>query len=118
MELMSTLRIKMVSYILLLSQYLSIYLYAFLSVYINPICLYIGKTSLIETTMRSRTEIVKILLEHGADVNTKDKDGKLHTIIVTIFIYPSVYTQILLLYYKDIHPSVYLFTFISVYIGI
>ena len=91
---------------------------AALSVYTNPICLYIGKTSLMKAAMRGRTETVKILLEHGADINTKDKDGKLHTIIVTIFIYPSVYTQILLLYYKDIHPSVYLFTYISVYIGI
>ena len=91
---------------------------AALSVYINPICLYIGKTSLMEAAMWGKSDTVKILLEHGAEVNTKDKYGKLHTIIVTIFIYPSVYTQILLLYYKDIHPSVYLFTFISVYIGI
>ena len=30
---------------------------------------------------------VKILLEHGADVNTKDELGKLHTIVVTFFIY-------------------------------
>ena len=41
--------------------------------------------------MRGRTETVKILLEHGAAVNTKDKDGKLHTIIVTISIHLSVY---------------------------
>ena len=34
---------------------------------------------------------VKILLEHGADVNTKDDYGKLQTIIVTLFIYQSIY---------------------------
>ena len=27
---------------------------------------------------------LKILLEHGADVNAKDESGKLHTVIVTI----------------------------------
>ncbi len=27
------------------------------------------------------TETVRILLEHGADVNTKDNDGKLHKLI-------------------------------------
>ncbi len=26
-------------------------------------------------------DTVRILLEHGADVHTKDKDGKLHTFI-------------------------------------
>ncbi len=30
-----------------------------------------------------KAAIVKILLEHGADVNTKDEYGKLNTIIVT-----------------------------------
>ena len=65
--------------------------------------------------MRGNPDKVRILLEHGAEVNTKDKYGKLHTIIVTIFIYPSVYTQILLLYYKDTHSSNYLYAFISVY---
>ena len=32
---------------------------------------------------------VKILLEHGADVNAKDEEGKLYTIIITI--YPFIY---------------------------
>ena len=34
---------------------------------------------------------VKILLEHGADVNTKNELGKLNTINFTIFIYTSIY---------------------------
>ena len=46
--------------------------------------------------MRGRTETVKILLEHGAEVNTKDKYGKLHNIIVK--------------------TSIHLYTFLSVYI--
>ena len=33
---------------------------------------------------------VRILLEHGADINTKDKSGKLHTIIVLLSIYLSI----------------------------
>ena len=36
------------------------------------------------------TDAMRILLEHGADVNAKDNQGKLHAIIVTISIYPSV----------------------------
>ena len=36
------------------------------------------------------TDTVRILLEHGADVNTKNIHGELHTIIVTISIYPSI----------------------------
>ena len=36
-------------------------------------------------------DTVMILLEHGADINTKDKSGKLHTIIVTLSFYPLVY---------------------------
>ena len=39
-------------------------------------------------------DIVKILLEHGAIVNTRDVLGKLHTIIVTLFIYQSLYIYI------------------------
>ena len=35
-------------------------------------------------------DTVSILLEHGADINTKDKYGKLHTIIVTISIHPTI----------------------------
>ena len=48
------------------------------------------------------TDKVRILLEHGADVNTKSSRGELHftvTIILTI----------------SIHPSIYLYTFICVY---
>ena len=41
--------------------------------------------------MRGNPDKVRILLEHGAEVNTKDKDGKLYTIIVTISIHLSVY---------------------------
>ena len=36
------------------------------------------------------TDTIEILLEHGADVNAKDEQGKLHTIIVTMSIYPSI----------------------------
>ena len=31
--------------------------------------------------LRGYTDIVRILLEHGADINTKDKNGKLHKLI-------------------------------------
>ena len=53
---------------------------------INSICLYLGITSLFS----DNTDAMRILLEHGADVNAKDNQGKLHAIIVTISIYPSV----------------------------
>ena len=33
------------------------------------------------------TDTVGILLEHGADINAKDEQGKLHTIIVKIHTY-------------------------------
>ena len=36
-------------------------------------------------------DTVRILLEHGADINAKDKSGKLHTINVTISIYLYIY---------------------------
>ena len=41
---------------------------------------------------------VRFLLEHGADVNAQDNQGKLHAIIVTMYL------------------SIYLYTFIPVYI--
>ena len=37
------------------------------------------------------TKTVRILLEHGADVNSKDENGELNTIIFTISIYPSIH---------------------------
>ena len=40
---------------------------------------YLGRTSLMKAAAYGNTETVKILLEHGADINTKDNDGKLHT---------------------------------------
>ena len=43
---------------------------------------------------KTAIDIVKILLEHGAIVNTRDVLGKLHTIIVTLFIYQSLYIYI------------------------
>ncbi len=36
------------------------------------------------------TDIARILLEHGADINAKNKYGKLQTIIVKMSIYPSI----------------------------
>ena len=33
-----------------------------------------------------KTDIVRILLEYGADVNTKDKDGQLYNII-TLYLF-------------------------------
>ena len=38
-------------------------------------CLYLGKTSLMSGAENGRTDTVKILLEHGADINTKDNSG-------------------------------------------
>ncbi len=38
--------------------------------------LYLGSTSLMNAVLRnSRTDTIKILLEHGAKVNTKDNAG-------------------------------------------
>ena len=37
--------------------------------------IYLGKTSLIYAAERGYTNKVKILLGHGAEVNTQDKDG-------------------------------------------
>ena len=39
------------------------------------IYLYLGKTSLMYAAYRGSTDTVKILLEHGVEFNTKDKDG-------------------------------------------
>ena len=51
-------------------------------------------------------DTVRILLEHGADVNTKDVEGELHSIIVKLS------------YIMYNHPSIQLYTFISLYIKI
>ena len=40
------------------------------------------------------TDLVRILLEYGADINTKSDSGELHTIIVTISISPSIYNYL------------------------
>ena len=39
------------------------------------IYLYLGATSLIVAASSGKTEVVRILLEYGADVNIKDNDG-------------------------------------------
>ena len=52
------------------------------------------------------TETVRILLEHGADVNNKGFEGELHYIIVKLS------------YILYNHPSIQLYTFISLYIKI
>ena len=46
----------------------------------------------------ANTDIVRILLEHGADINTKDNQGKLHTIIVKTSIYQYTFLSV------HIHP--------------
>ena len=82
----------------------SIYLYTFICVYnsynctlnnklyvIDQICINLGHTSLIMAAKVGSTKTVRILLEHGADVNSKDENGELNTIIFTISIYPSIH---------------------------
>ena len=49
-----------------------------------------GVTSLMQAAKYGNTETVKILLEHGADVNSKDEEGELYTIIVKIFFSSSI----------------------------
>ena len=51
------------------------------------------------------TDIVRILLEHGADINTKSDLGELHTITLS--------------QYLPLHPSIYiqLFIYICVYLN-
>ena len=56
----------------------------------NTICLYLGQTSLMLAAESGNTDAVGILLEHGANVNAKNEQGKLHTIIVPMSIYPSI----------------------------
>ena len=87
-----------------------LYLHTFICMYkynpskkiyiINLMYLYLGYTSLMQAInyyygIGDETATVRILLEHGADVNTKDGDGELHTIIVTIVFYPSFYIPII-----------------------
>ncbi len=48
---------------------------------------YLGLTSLMTAALYGNTETEKILLEHRADVNTKNQEGKLHT-ITSIMKYP------------------------------
>ena len=42
----------------------------------------------------SNKDKVRILLEHGADVNAQDNQGKLHAIIVTMYLSIYLYTFI------------------------
>ena len=42
-------------------------------------------TSLIAAAENGNKDIIKILLEHGEDVNHEDKKGYLHNFYVTIF---------------------------------
>ena len=37
--------------------------------------LYLGKTSLMVAAENGNTDTVKMIIEHGADINTKDNDG-------------------------------------------
>ena len=43
----------------------------------------------------SNLDTVRILLEHGADVNTKDKSGKLHTLSQYLSNHPSIYIYVI-----------------------
>ena len=45
---------------------------------------------------------VRILLEHGADINTKNEHGKFHSSIVTISIYPSICISIYIYLYSSL----------------
>ena len=70
---------------LLMSLYI-IYLYL-----LSSINLFLGRTSLIYAAKSNNTDTVRILLEHGANVNTMHEVGKLHIIIAAISSYPSIY---------------------------
>ena len=83
MELKSTLKMILVSYSIIFVSYLLSCCFTFWMKH-KPvesikykICIYIylEKTSLMNPAEKGYTDIVNILLEHGADVNTKDKDG-------------------------------------------
>ena len=41
-------------------------------------------------TVDDNTDTIGILLEHGANINAKDEQGKLHTVFVTMSIYPYI----------------------------
>ena len=58
--------------------------------------IYLGMNILMKAASKDNTDMLKILLEHGADVNSRsDQYGELHTIIVTIVFYPSFYIPII-----------------------
>ena len=56
-------------------------------------------TGLILAAKNGNTDVVKILLEHGADISAKDNNGTL-----------VVYTPNFLFIYICMYPSIYLFT--------
>ena len=70
---LSQTKIKMAGDLTLL--YITILTYSKLLNIINLIYLYLGRTSLMEAAVRGKTDVVKILLENGADINAKDNDG-------------------------------------------
>ena len=41
-------------------------------------------------TVDDNTDTIGILLEHGSNVNAKDEQAKIHTVIVTLSIYPYI----------------------------
>ena len=68
--------------ILILQNYTFLYIYIYLCIYnstlnyiIYLIYLYLGETSLMLAAWRGNTDVVKLLLEHGADINAKNKYG-------------------------------------------
>ena len=49
--------------------------------------LYLGHTSLMMAAESGNTDTVRIILEHGADVNAKDVYGKLHILSQYLYIH-------------------------------
>ena len=59
-----------------LYMYISIYLTINHNIkYIINIYLYLGTTSLMRAASHGKTDVVKILLENGADINAKSNNG-------------------------------------------
>ena len=49
--------------------------YCIIVLYIKQMYVHLGETSLMHAAWNGHTDIVKIFLENGADVNIQDNDG-------------------------------------------